>query len=170
MQFTKKQKVAAFIGTGAMAVSGAGIAFAAWTSTGTGSGTASSTKESNASTVQAVSNPGDLYPGKVSTILVSVTNNESYAASLNYLPVVSSAAVGTPSCVAGAVSTSALGAANTTTAVAATDATTVIPAGGTKSYSVPVTMINNPSDNCKSQTFTFTWDTAHAAQLFSAVS
>src|SRR5690349_266885 len=75
----KSVKRALVVGSAVVAVSGAGVAYAAWTASGTGAGyakagtaTALSTMDVSASTV------GDLYPGGDGTVVVKIHNPNPY--------------------------------------------------------------------------------------------
>jgi len=82
MQFTKKQKVAAVLGAGAVAVAGGGVAFAYWTSTGGGTGTGSTTAGNATAFTVAGDDASAMYPGdSAQTVTATVTNSsttESY--------------------------------------------------------------------------------------------
>jgi hypothetical protein len=78
MQFTKKQKVAAVLGAGAVAVAGSGIAFAYWSTTGSGNSTASTAPGNAAAVTIATSSAtpiGAMFPGDSAQPLKATVSN-----------------------------------------------------------------------------------------------
>lgn len=148
MAMKKKLLALPAIGT---ALVGAGIAFAAWTSTGTGSGTAQSTTSEN-STISAGVYTADLYPGAVRSVTVTIDNPNDYPVIVNSISSGSSALVNT-TCTAGTVTSDE----RTTDATGLTqsdNSTKTIAANGSATYTLTTRMAASAVDSCKSQDFT----------------
>lgn len=133
-----------------------GVAFAAWTSSGSGSGTAKSTTSVD-STIVAGTSVADLYPGADKTVTVVISNPNAYPV------VVTSIAAGSSPLVENGTGTADDCAAATVTSDPRTDSaglaqsggtTTVIAGGASGTYTLDTHMIDDPTDSCKSNTFT----------------
>jgi hypothetical protein len=138
------------VGGAVAAVTGVGVAFAAWTSTGTGAGTATAATAKNL-TVTAGS-PTGLYPTGTVTMAVTVTNNNPYMVQLDTIDFID-ATVSTPGCSASAV-TSASGSYQNV----------VIAPGASVSKDLTVSMANAAEDACQGASFALRYlATAHSA-------
>ncbi|MCJ7672028.1 MAG: hypothetical protein MUP67_08255 [Acidimicrobiia bacterium] len=159
------KKIAAIVGVALGAFAIGAIAFAAWTSNGTGSGTAQSTTD-KASTITAEASAADLYPGAQKAVTVRISNPNDYPVIVTGISAGSSDAVN--GCAAASVRsdarTDALGLKQ------ADDTTVKIAANGSAVYQLTTRMANDPSDACKSKTFTLpltaALDSAATAQGF----
>jgi hypothetical protein len=80
MQFNKKQKIAAALGAGAIAVAGSGVAFAYWTTSGTGDGTVGTQGSvANFAVAQTTVAGTPLYPGASQALAGTVKNTDTTA-------------------------------------------------------------------------------------------
>ena len=136
----RKTKRVLVVGGAVAALTGVGVAFAAWTSTGTGSGTATAATAKNLTVTAGA--PSGLYPTGTVTMPVTVTNNNPYTVQLDTIEFVD-AAVSTPGCSAGAVSSAGGSYANV-----------VIVPGGSVSKDLTVSMSNAAEDACQGAAFT----------------
>ena len=143
------KKIAAVL-LGATALSVAGVAFAAWTSTGLGNGAAKSTDSKN-SVIAAGAFAADLYPGALKSVTVTVSNPNDYPIIVTQISNGSSDVIGT--CAAGSVTATGLGSDTSTTAVAQDGGGTTIAPNGSGTYRLQTRMIGDASDGCKNQTF-----------------
>lgn len=146
------------VAAGLAAATTIGVAFAAWTSTGSGTGSAASTTSANSTIAPVTLVAADLlYPGATKSTQVTVSNPNAYPVVVTGISAGSSDAVN--GCAAGSVITDAV----------SNPAGTIAP-GGTGTYTLTLRMTNNPSDACKSQTFslplTATLESAATAQSF----
>ena len=147
MNRTSKRLLAIGLPLTVMAVTG--VAVAAWTSTGSGSGTAQSTTSVN-SAVSGTAHPADLFPGATKSVTVTITNPNAYPILVTSIPAGTSLAVSL--CAADSVTTDAR--ALDATGLFQSDGTTkTIAGGGSGVYTLVSHMIADPSDSCKSQTF-----------------
>ncbi len=133
----------AIIGTAVLALMGAGVAFAAWTSTGTGSGTAAA---GNAVPLTVtVSTATGLTPTNSKPVGFTVTNNNPYSVTLaNAHPSGFTVDAGHSTCNVASIS----GADVTLSDVLAPGATSA-------SHNVSIAMSNAATDACQGATFTF---------------
>lgn len=127
----------------AITILGVGISFAAagWLSSGDGNASASGAASAPVPVVVALSSGTALTPGASTPVTINVTNNDATTATVLSITAGTSALVNV-SCVAGTVTTAALGAQGTT-----------IPAGGTVSYTLTATMAGSAAPACQSQAF-----------------
>jgi hypothetical protein len=147
VRLKKKFSVPFLVGT---CLLGAGIAYAAWSSTGAGSATAQATT-SVSSVIAPGTSAADLFPGATKTVTVTVSNPNPYPVLVNSISAGSSTLVNA-TCVAGTV----------TSDVRATDATGLLQTGGTKSiaaggsgtYTLTTHMTATAVDGCQGQSFT----------------
>jgi hypothetical protein len=125
----------------AVAVIGAGVAWAAWSSSGSGSGHVTST-----TSIDSTISPGDgsaaLYPGAVASYTVTIDNPNDYPVKVDSISAGASDEVN--GCTAGSV---------VSEAVTAPGSPSIEP-HGKRAYSITVRMVADPSDACKGQTFT----------------
>ena len=128
------------VGGAVAAVTGVGVAFAAWTSTGTGAGTATAATAKNL-TVTAGS-PTGLYPTGTVTMPVTVTNNNPYKVQLDTIDFVD-ATSSAPECTASAV-----------TSAGGSYQNVFLAPGGSVSKDLTVSMSNNAEDACQGASFT----------------
>ena len=138
---TWRRLTSAGIGTAALLLAG-GIAYAAWSVLGAGTATASSGTPQPLGVSATVS--GTLYPGATADVLVTVSNPNSAAVTVESLAL------------AGAVTASA-GCTTPGVTVSLPAATAlVVPAGGNASLNVSngVSMTAASSSNCQGATFT----------------
>jgi hypothetical protein len=120
---------------------GAGVAFAAWTSTGLGSGTATATDAQDLGV--AADSPTGLFPTGSVPVSVTVTNPNPYKIKLTSVEFID-ATTTVVGCDAAVLSATDL-----------TDLTDVIPAdGGTVSKDIDVTMSNLAENLCQDAEFT----------------
>ena len=136
-----RRLVSAGIGTAAL-VMAAGIAYAAWSVLGTGTGTASSGTPQALGVSATVG--GTLFPGASADVLVTVSNPNSAAVTVQSLAL------------AGAVTASAGCTTPGVTVSLPASTTLVVPAGGNASLNVVngVSMTTASSSNCQGATFT----------------
>ncbi|MDQ6726887.1 MAG: hypothetical protein M3066_12080 [Actinomycetota bacterium] len=132
-----------------VAVIGAGIAFAAWSSTGTGSGTAQARSATN-SVIAAGTSAADLYPGATQSVTITVSNPNPYSVLVTSISAGSSTLVN-GTCVAGTVTSDAK--ALDATGLLQTNATKPIAASGSGTYSIITHMTTGAVDACQGQTF-----------------
>ncbi len=127
----------------AITVVGVGISFAAagWLSSGDGNATANGAASAPIPVVAALSSGTALTPGASTAVTINVTNNDATTATVLSVTAGSSALVN-GTCVAGTVTTAALGSQVAT-----------IPAGGTVSYTLTATMAAGAAPACQSQAF-----------------
>lgn len=146
----KLTRRATVLTAGVIASTAVGLAFAAWTSTGSGTGSAASTTD-QASTIAPVTLDvaDELYPGATKSTKVTIDNPNDYPVIVTGISAGSSDAVN--GCAAGSVITDAQSDAAGLTQSGV--ATTVIPANDDASYTLVLRMTDDPSDACKSQTF-----------------
>jgi hypothetical protein len=153
MKITMKQKIAATAAAVTIA-GGAGIAFAAWTSSGSGTGSAqagTSADSAIAGVTPVAAN--DLYPGAVKDTFVTVSNPNAYPVEVTSIGAGSSLVVG--DCAADTVRTDAAAPSEPATALSRSDeSSTVIAAGGSGTYQLVVRMSNDAADACKGKAFT----------------
>jgi hypothetical protein len=147
-RITKKKKLAVVVLAGAMLFAGAGVAFAYFTSTGSGSGTASVGTSTAWGVTLTSDGTNTLLPGSGSEVLdYVITNNGAGVQALTAV----TAAVANSGAGGACLGTwfTAVASAPTPLAIGAN-----IPAGGTTSGTVTVTMQNFPTvqDACKSLT------------------
>ena len=171
MNRTTKRLVA--VGAPIALIVGAGIAFAAWTSTGSGSGTAQSTTAKD-SVVAAGTSAADLYPGGQDTFTITVSNPNPYPIIVTSIPAASSEAIG--SCLAGSVTSDAVS-TNPAGITQSNGSTVKIPGrvgttDGTGTYTVTGHMIADPDNSCQGQSFTLDWNSTigNVLQVQSAAS
>lgn len=159
------KKVVALVGVALGAFAIGAIAFAAWTSNGVGTGKAASTTNKT-SEISADAFAADLYPGATKAVTVKVSNPNDYPVIVTGIAAGSSDKVG--GCAADSVRTD--GRNDAKGLVQADGKTVSIPANSAGVYQLDSRMTNNPSDACKSQTFTLpltaTLDSAATAQGF----
>lgn len=138
---------------GLVALTGVGVAFAAWSSTGAGTGSAASTTSQNSVIAGVSPVPADnLYPGAVKSAKVTISNPNAYPVEVTAISAGWSRVVNT-TCAAGTVRTDSRG--DGTTALTQSDgSTTSIPGGGSGTYTLTLKMADSPDDACKSQSFT----------------
>jgi hypothetical protein len=141
-----KTRRTAAVTAGVVALTGVGVAFAAWTSTGTGSGQATATTAQNL-TVTVAQNVTGLYPTGSKDVSFTVKNNNPYRVTLDSALISNLAVVGAP---AGC----SLSAINVTTPASLSD---VLAAGATTSaaHVATISMGANADDGCQGQSFTF---------------
>ena len=151
----KLTRRASVLTAGVLTSSAVGLAFAAWTSTGSGSGSAASTTSEDSDIVSVALVAADLlYPGATKTTKVTIDNPNDYDVVVTDISAGSSDAVN--GCAADSVRTDAV---SDSTGITRSDvASSVIPAGGTGTYTLTLRMTDDPSDACKSQTFTLPLD------------
>jgi uncharacterized protein YfaS (alpha-2-macroglobulin family) len=128
------------VGGTVAALTTAGVAFAAWTSTGTGAGTATATTAKNLTVTAGA--PSGLYPTGSVTMPVTVTNTNPYKVQLDTIDFVE-ATSSVPGCSASAISS---------TDGSYTDV--VIAAGGSVTRDLTVSMSNAAEDACQGAAFT----------------
>ncbi len=133
----------AIIGTAVLALMGAGVAFAAWTSTGTGSGTA--TGGTAVPLTVSVGTASGLTPTNSKPVSFTVTNTNPYAVTLSGATASNfTVDAGHAGCNVASISGSP---------VVLSD---VIPAAGTSpSRNVSIAMSNAANDACQGATFSF---------------
>ncbi|WP_433027606.1 hypothetical protein [Actinomycetospora sp. CA-053990] len=139
METTTKRRLGAIAGGIALACV-AGVALAAWLSSGAGTAEGTSTTAVN-STISPSGGGAGLYPGATVDTTVTVNNPNQYpvvVASIS--PGTSDATAG--NCPAGTVTTGGL-----------TNPPGRIDPGGTRTYTLPAKMINDPSNSCQGKTF-----------------
>ena len=142
-----RRKVAAGAAV-AIVTGGAGVAWAAWTSSGSGGGEASTGTSTN-SAISVAAAASDMYPGADKTMTVTISNPNPYPVIVTGISGGESAAQG--DCVVGSIYSD--GEAAATGVVQDDGTTTVIAPEGSGDYVLDVHMINDPSDVCKSATF-----------------
>jgi hypothetical protein len=143
-RFTKTRRYIIMVSSMiAVTVIGVGISFAAagWLSSGTGSASANGAASAPVPVVASLSSGTALTPGASTSVTINVTNNFATTATVLSVTAGSSALINS-TCVAGSVSTAALGLQGTT-----------IPAGGTASYTLTATMAGTAAPACASQAF-----------------
>ncbi len=128
------------VGGTVAALTGVGVAFAAWTSTGTGSGTTTAGTAKDLTVTAAT--PTGLFPTGTVTMPVTVTNNNPYKVQLNTIEFVD-AAVSTPGC-----------SASTVSSAGGSYQDVVIVPGGSVSKDLTVSMSNAAEDACQGAVFT----------------
>ncbi len=128
------------VGGAVAALTGVGVAFAAWTSTGTGSGTATAGTAKNLTV--AAGAPTGLYPTGTVTMPVTVTNNNAYKVQLDTIDFVD-ATSSIPGCSASVV-----------TSTGGSYSNVVIAPGASVSKDVSVSMSNAAEDACQGASFT----------------
>jgi hypothetical protein len=140
--FTRRSTTAA---VATLALVGAGVAFAAWTSTGTGSGSASA--DTDKGLVVTPGTASGLFPTGSKTVSVTVKNNNSYPVTLDGASVAHLAVQGSPvGCTTNAVTATVPTAPNARIAAGATATVTDI---------VTVAMGADGDNGCQGKAFTF---------------
>lgn len=139
-------KKTAVVGGTVAALMGAGIAFAAWTSTGTGSGSATAGSDQGLTVTGGTTVTG-LFPTGSKDVTVTVTNNNDYKAVMDTITAGATTVTGnTGTCTATVVST-----------VDKSGLTDVLDAAGGANDSVDYTfafsMTNSAEDGCQGATF-----------------
>jgi hypothetical protein len=129
----------------------AGTALAHWTSTGSGAATAQSTSAIN-SVITVGTNAADLYPGAVMSVTVTISNPNPYPVVVNSISAGSSAALTSPTCNAGAVTSDAR--PNDATGLSQSEGAKTIAAGGSGTYTLTTRMLTTADTGCQSRTFT----------------
>jgi hypothetical protein len=129
----------------------AGAALAHWTSTGSGSATTQSRSAVN-SVIAAGASAADLYPGAVMSVTVTITNPNPYSVVVNSISAGSSAALTSPTCAAGAVTSDAR--PHDATGLSQSEGAKTIAAGGSGTYTLTTRMIATADTGCQSRTFT----------------
>lgn len=148
------------LGTATVAVMGAGVAFAAWTTNGTGTGTASA-GSATALSITSTAVTG-LYPTASKTVEVTVSNTNPYRVQLSNLRLTSVDVASrpnddptTPTCtnanIASVITSSGLALGNATNDVVAASTGTAT----TKVYSTfPLSVSNDLPNGCQGASFT----------------
>ena len=136
----RTQKRVLVVGGTVAALTGVGVAFAAWTSTGTGTGTTTAATSKNL-TVTAGS-PTGLFPTGSVTMPVTVTNNNAYRVQLDTIDFLDASA-NLPGC-----------SASTVTSTGGTYQDVVIAPGASVSRELTVSMSNAAEDACQGAAFT----------------
>lgn len=163
----KLTRRATVVTSGLVAATTMGVAFAAWTSTGSGTGSAASTTSENSTiTAMTLSAADELYPGATKSTSVSVSNPNDYPVIVTSISSGSSDAVN--GCAADSVRTDAR---SLSSGVVQSDgSSTVIAPNSSATYTLVLRMTDNPSDACKSQSFslplTATLESAADSQSF----
>jgi len=139
-------KKTAVVGGTLAALMGAGIAFAAWTTTGTGSGSATA-GSAGSLTVTGGSAVTGLFPTGSKDVTVTVTNNSPYKVAMDTITAGTTTVTGnTGTCTASVVST-----------VNKSGLTDVLDASGgaapSHAYTFTFTMTNSAEDGCQGATF-----------------
>jgi hypothetical protein len=139
--FTRRTTTAA---VATVALVGAGVAFAAWTSSGTGAGSASA--DTDKGLVVTPGTAAGLYPTGSKTVSVQVKNNNPYAVTLDGASVANLGVQGSP-----------VGCTTHDVTVTAPNPTDRIAAGSTATLASVVTVAMGPDgDNgCQGKVFTF---------------
>jgi hypothetical protein len=140
----RKTTKIAVVGTSVAALMGAGIAYAAWTSTGTGTGTATAGSEGAANLPVTTVAVSDLYPTGNRSQEVTVTNNNPYAVSLDSITVTGITVADPSTCDASAV----------TAVLADAPLGDHIAAAGTAVHHFTIAMDADAANGCKGQVFT----------------
>ncbi|SDX22985.1 hypothetical protein SAMN05421504_102741 [Amycolatopsis xylanica] len=138
-KFSKKTAIA-LGAAGALTV--AGVAYAAWSSSGAGSGSVTSTSAIN-STISPTGTSAALYPGATQTFTISVTNPNSYPVKVTSISSGSSAADG--GCGAGSVTSDAV-----------SNPSGTIAANGSSTYTLTAHMTGDADDACQGKNFSLT--------------
>lgn len=133
-----------------------GVAFAAWTSSGSGSGTAQSTTSED-SEIVAAAYAADLYPGADSTVTVTIDNPNDYPVVVTSISggessLVENSEGAADDCAAATVTSD--GKSLSTGVFQSDGSSVVIAAGGEGTFELDTHMIADPTDSCKSTTFT----------------
>ena len=128
------------VGTTVAALTGVGVAFAAWTSTGTGTGTTTAATAKNLTVTAGA--PTGLFPTGTVTMPVTVTNNNTYKVQLDSIDFVDAAA-SVPAC-----------SASTVTSTGGTYQGVFIAPGASVTRDLAVTMSNAAEDACQGAAFT----------------
>ena len=151
----QSKKLTAGLGIVTAGLLSTGIAFAAWTSNGSGAGTAQSTTSEDSSITAGVS-AADLYPGAVKSVTVTITNPNDYPVVVTSISGSSSTAIVDEEedelCAAGAV-TRAARTVDATGLLQSDGTTKTIAANGNAQYTLATSLVADPSDGCKSQSF-----------------
>jgi len=129
----------------------AGAAWAFWTADGSGTAGASSTGTVN-SVISAGTHAADLYPGAVKTVTVTISNPNSYPVLVNSISAGTSAALSSPTCAAGSVTSDAR--PNDATGLFQSEGAKSIAAGVSGTYTLTTRMIATAATGCQSRTFT----------------
>jgi hypothetical protein len=128
------------VGGTVAALTGVGVAFAAWTSTGTGAGTATAGTAKNLTVTAGA--PSGLYPTGTVTMPVTVTNNNTYKVQLDTIDFIDATA-STPGC-----------SASTVTSAGGSYQNVFIAPGASVSKDLTVSMTNAAEDACQGASFT----------------
>ena len=140
------------VAAGLVATTGLGVAFAAWTSNGSGSGSAASTtSEDSVISALTLDVADELYPGATKATKVDITNPNDYPVVVTSISAGSSDAVS--GCAADSVRTDAR-ALNPAGLTQSDGSTVTIAPNSSASYTLTLRMTDDPSDACKSKTFT----------------
>jgi len=134
-----------------LALTTTAVAWGYWTSAGTGSGTAASTAAA-ASELSANTYAGDLYPGAVMSVTVTVSNPNPYPVLVTSISAGSSAVLAGPTCAAGSVTSDAR--LTDPTGLSQAEGAKTIPAGGSGTYIITTRMIGAAGTGCQSRVFT----------------
>ncbi|MFD8493960.1 LEA type 2 family protein [Amycolatopsis sp. NPDC059657] len=135
-KFSKKTAIA-LAAAGALTM--AGVAYAAWSSSGAGSGSVTSTTALN-STISPTGTSDALYPGAAKTFTITVNNPNSYPVKVTSISTGSSAADG--GCGAGSVTSDAV-----------SNPSGTIGANGSATYTLTAHMTTDADDACQGKTF-----------------
>jgi hypothetical protein len=146
----RKRKLLVIAVSTAVAIAITGAALAHWTSTGSGAATAASTSAIN-SVISAGTNAADLYPGAVMSVTVAMSNPNPYPVVVNSISAGSSAALTSPTCSAGAVTSDAR--PNDATGLSQSEGAKTIAAGGSGTYTLTTRMLTTADTGCQSRTF-----------------
>jgi hypothetical protein len=128
---------------------GAGIAYAAWTSSGAGSATAQATT-SVSSVIAAGTSAADLFPGAVKTVTVTISNPNPYPVLVTSISAGTSVVVNA-TCVAGTVTSDAR--TLDASGLLQSNATRSIGASGSGTYTLTTRMTASAADGCQGQSF-----------------
>ncbi|WP_370945577.1 LEA type 2 family protein [Amycolatopsis sp. cg5] len=135
-KFSKKTAIA-LGAAGALTV--AGVAYAAWSSSGSGTGSVTSTT-AKSSTISPSSSGNALYPGATQTFTITVDNPNSYPVKVTSIAAGSSAADG--ACGAGSVTSDAV-----------SNPSGTISAGASATYTLTAHMASDADDACQGKNF-----------------
>lgn len=155
---TISKRASAVLGAAVAATLSAGIASAVWTSpTGTGNGSATGYTAIKADVTARTTNTAEpLFPGSSVTNTVTITNPNPYPIKVTAITPGSGNAAGglNSACLAGTVNVT--GPASNAAGLPQNDVddTVAIPANGTGTYDVTVTMASTANNACQGLTFT----------------
>jgi hypothetical protein len=146
----KLTRRATVLTAGVVAATTVGLALAAWTSNGSGAGSAASTTSVDSDITAVTLDVADeLFPGATKSTTVNITNPNDYPVIVTAISAGSSDLVN--GCAADSVRTDARSAV--AGLLQSDDTTLVIPANDNADYTLVLRMTDDPSDDCKSQTF-----------------